>query len=93
MNPESLKILVSASDTAFLIHLELRLAPANPEPYLAGEVDVADIQKTVVNIVVDRLLAAHEFIPVGNVNLMYRVSLLHQWRDNPIQSGNFFLID
>ena len=63
------------------------------EPDLSGKIDVADFQQAVINVVVDRLFAAHEFIPVGNVNLMDRVSLLYQWRDNPIQSGNFFLID
>ena len=88
---EGFEFLIGASNAAALIDFELRLFTADAEPNFPWKIDVADIQKTAIDVVVDRLLAAHELILIGNIDLMDRMSLLHKRRNDPAKPGYFCL--
>jgi hypothetical protein len=87
---ERFKLLVGAADPASLVYLEFRFFPSCSESYLTRQVDVPDFEKAIVNIIVDRLLAAHEFILVGLIDLMDGMSLPDQRSNDAIEPGDLF---
>ena len=87
---ERFELLVRAADPAALVYLEFRFFPSCSESYLTRQVDVPDFEKAIVNVIVDRLLAAHEFILVGHIDLMDGMSLPDQRSNDAIEPGDLF---
>ena len=64
---------------------------ADAEPDFPWQIDVTYFQETAVDVVVDRLLAAHQLILVRDIDLMDRMPLLYKRRYDPVQSGDLIL--
>ena len=64
------EFFIRAADAAAFIDFEFRLFTAGTEPDLSWEVDVADLQKTVINVVVDGFLTAHQLVLMSDIDLM-----------------------
>lgn len=80
-----------ATNTVTLVDFEFRLLVSGTEPNLSGKIHVTNVQKAVIDVVVDCLFAAHQLILMGNVDLVDRMTLFYQWRDNPVEPGDLFL--
>lgn len=61
-----------------VIHFEFRLFIMRASFYLCWKVNVSNIKQTCVNVIVDCLFTAHEFINVMNVHLMYRLTVFYK---------------
>ena len=85
------EFLVGPADAAAFIDFEFRLLTAGAEPDLPWKVDVADLQETVVNVVVDGLLTAHQLVLMSDIDLMNRVTLLNKWRNDTVQPCDLLL--
>ena len=85
------EFLIGATDAAAFIDLELRFLTPGTEADFSGEIDVADFQKTVIDVVINSLLAAHQFVLVSDIDFMDRMPLLHKRSNDPVQPFDLLL--
>ncbi len=64
------------------IALDQEILSAIPKDYSGL---VAHIKKAVINVVIDRLLAAHQLILICDINLMDRMTLFYKRRNDSVQ--------
>lgn len=81
---EALECVVVSPDPAALVHFEFGFFIACTELHFPGQVDVAYIHKTGVDVVLDGFLTTHELILMAHINLMDRLPLLYQRTDNSV---------
>ena len=87
----SLRFSLRTSNTAAFVDLKLRFLTACSEPDLSGKIDVAHFQKAVIDVVVDRLLAAHQFILMCDIDLVDRMPLFYERGNDLVKALDFFL--
>jgi hypothetical protein len=87
---KSLKVIIGPVETASFIDFKLRFLPTGAKADFSWEINVSDIQKTIIDIVVDCFLTAHQLIAMISIDLVNRVTLFHKWRDDTVQPGNLF---
>ena len=81
-----LKVRVAPTDAAAPVNLEFRLFISWTVFDLTGQVNVSDIKKLGIHIVIQRLFAAHQFIHMLQIDLMKGLPVFDQGTDNPIDS-------
>ena len=74
------------------VHLEFRLFVTWVVLDLVGQVDVPDIKELSINVIIQRLLAAHQVIHMIQVNLVQGLPVAHKGTDDPIDPCDVILI-
>ena len=87
-----LKVSVVPSNAAPPVNLEFRLFIAGTVFDFAGKINVPDVKKLSINIVIQGLLTAHQLINMIQIDLMKRLPVFDQRTDNPIDSGYIVFI-
>ena len=85
------EVIIGSSYVTLLVDSNSLFLLPDAEPHLPRKIDIPGGEKPGINVVVDRFLAAHQLIPMSDIDLMNRMTLLHKRRDNPVQPGNLFL--
>ena len=85
------EVLVAPSKAAALIDLVFLLLLSGTQPGLSGHVAVLDIKEVGIQVVVEGLLAAHDLVLMGNVDLMERLSPSDQRHDQSVDMGDLGL--
>ena len=89
---ELLKIRVVPPDPASPVHLELGLLVTRAVLDLAGKVDVPDIKEPGIDIIVQRLLTAHQVVHMVQIDLVQGLPVPHKGTDDPIDPCNVVLV-
>ena len=89
---EFLKIGIIPPDPASSVHLEFRLFVTWTVLDLAGQIDVPDIEELGIDVIIQRLLAAHQVIHMVQVDLVQGLPVAHKGTDDPIDPCDVILI-
>ena len=89
---EGLEIPVGPAAPAGAVHLELRLLVTGAVFHLTREVDVPHVKEAGIDIVIEGLLAAHELVPVGLIDLVDGLAVADERRDQGIDPAQLQLI-
>ena len=87
-----LKVGVVSSNATPSVHLELRLFITGTVFDFTWKINVPDIKKLSINIVIQCLLTAHQLINMIQIDLMKRLPVFDQRTDNPIDSGYIIFV-
>ena len=60
------------------------------EPNFPGKIDVAHFQKAVIDVVIDGLLTAHQFILMRDIDLVDRMPLFYERGNDLVKALDFF---
>ena len=87
-----LEVSVVPSNAAPSVNLELRMFITGTIFDFTGKINVSDVKKLSINIVIQGLLTAHQLINMIQIDLMKRLPVFDQRTDNPINSGYIIFI-
>ena len=89
---ELLKILVGSSVTTGSVNFKFRLFITRTVLYLSWQIDISDVKKAGINVIIKRFFAAHKNIPVTFINLMYRLPIPNKRCNDFVDSFQFKFI-
>ena len=87
-----LEITIASANTTSSVYLEFRLFVSRAVLYFTRQINVPDIKKLGINIVIQCFFAAHDFINMLYINLMKRLTIFNQRADNSVDSCYIILI-
>lgn len=87
-----LKIGMVSSNTASSVHLEFWLFITRTVFDFSWQINVPDVKKPGINVIIQSLFTAHEFVNMIQINLMKRLPVFDQRADNPIDSSYVIFI-
>ena len=87
-----LEISIASTNTTSSVYLEFRLFVSRAILYFTRQINVTDIKKLGINIVIQCFFTAHDFINILYINLMKRLSIFNQGADDSVDSCYIILI-
>ena len=83
-------VFVGSPNMAMLVHPNGFLLFADAVADFPGQVDVAHGEKTCFDVVIDRLLVQHDLVGVACADMMNRLPLADQRRDDVVDAPQLF---
>ena len=84
-----LEAIEVTSNPTLLIDLESLFLPVGLKPDLARQIEGPGRDETAVDQAIDRTFAHHDGVPIGDIDMMRRLTLTDQRRDHLVQCREF----